>query len=566
MPPRQVYGKKKAHVFNNKVFLETPVKIRSDETIEELTATVSKLQLTAAKPCTHLKQPSPRQALGEICDNRRKSDGPHGYSKSAKASSPPSNAPSPVESLGQERDRETPSSQELEKAKPESTQPSEVDLYASHLDPLLSLGAPKPTPFLDFDSSLGAHFEISKIAEASFSQVFMLSLPDSGHKSPSRSLPRASVLKLIPITPPTSLIPKRPTKKLCDLLNLCSTPINVASEVRLLQHLCSVPGFTNFRALHLLRGRPGPAFCASYKAWDMDQKRNGRERSHFPDPNREASYGEDQLWAVIEMQDAGTDLEHLIDSQVWHDLGIEAVWDVFWQVILACGKAETASRFEHRDMHLGNICVKLAENNAAELSRHHPGRGRKLGMTGLEATVIDYTISRAEIPSTTDEEEIVFIDLDADQALFEGDGEEEYQYEIYRYMRSAVFLDDPVADYNDRYDEVEASERMWRGYHPQSNVVWLHFILYRLLETYEYWQAEEPNETPEEGGHYSVLQELNSMLAVDNWQASTVRSAGDLVAMALERKWLDVEDVVGRVVIPVEKHSRRRKVTTKTNS
>jgi len=34
--------------------------------------------------------------------------------------------------------------------------------------------------------------------------------------------------------------------------------------------------------------------------------------------------------------------------------------------------------------------------------------------------------------SSLDEEQVAFLDLEADPELFDGDGEEEYQYDIYR--------------------------------------------------------------------------------------------------------------------------------------
>ncbi|KAF2156998.1 hypothetical protein K461DRAFT_210853, partial [Myriangium duriaei CBS 260.36] len=435
------------------------------------------------------------------------------------------------------------------------------NIFDTHLDQLVSLTSSTLASFMEFDSSLSAHFHITKIAEASFSQVFLLSVPDNDKAVPTsrRHAPKPSVLKLIPLTPPSSLIPARQSKAYANLLSLCSTPTNVASEVRLLQHLSPVPGFTNFRGLHLLRGRPGPAFCSGYKTWDTAQRREGKERSHFPDPNRKNAYGADQLWAVIEMQDAGSDLERLVETPAWAAFGISAVWDVFWQVVLACGKAETASRWEHRDLHMGNICVRLPQNSTGDggkglQSRHDDTKTRKVGFTGLEATVIDYTISRAEIHAPSGAVEVAFIDLDEDPALFEGDGDVEYQYDIYRFMRAAVFLDDPLADANTRQDEIDASGRTWRGYHPQSNVVWLHFILHQMLENFDHraatignseeqTRAETP--VPVDLNCETILRELAALLCLDGWRASGLRSAGDLVALALKRTWLNVDDVVG---------------------
>ena len=87
---------------------------------------------------------------------------------------------------------------------------------------------------------------------------------------------------------------------------------------------------------------------------------------------------------------------------------------------------------------------------------------RKLGFTGLETTIIDYTLSRADLndvdDSTTGEQQakpscaeqrtasvnadtgrrsdtscnVAFLDLESDPALFQGDGSVDTQYDVYR--------------------------------------------------------------------------------------------------------------------------------------
>lgn len=110
---------------------------------------------------------------------------------------------------------------------------------------------------------------------------------------------------------------------------------------------------------------------------------------------------------------------------------IWGTWDVFWGVVLALGKGEDDVGFEHRDLHMGNICVSKRQWSLDEIDPR-----KNLGFTGIETTLIDYTISRAEISPGT--EDVAFLDLENDLSLFEGDAAEEYQYEIYRYMRAAM--------------------------------------------------------------------------------------------------------------------------------
>lgn len=61
--------------------------------------------------------------------------------------------------------------------------------------------------------------------------------------------------------------------------------------------------------------------------------------------------------------------------------------------------------------------------------------GQKMGFTGLETTIIDYTLSRAEMEESEEDghgKRIAWYDLERDEAVFEGNAEEDYQYDIYR--------------------------------------------------------------------------------------------------------------------------------------
>jgi len=196
---------------------------------------------------------------------------------------------------------------------------------------------------------------------------------------------------------------------------------------------------------------------------------------------------------------------------------------------------------------------------------------RKLGFAGLETTVIDYTLSRADMDSpaagegtkrrvsplrsgeVTDATHVAFFDLEKDPAIFEGDAEQDYQYEVYRQMRAAVYLDDPLADIHARWDEATATGRTWRGYHPQTNLVWLAFVIQKILEQVQ-WPSEDV-EDRDEGVSVAqwqrsrelaqALQRVRTSLDPATLVDSGLHAAGDLVTLALNEGWLDVEDVVG---------------------
>lgn len=237
------------------------------------------------------------------------------------------------------------------------------DCYSKHCSSLLELTAYPVSSFSEWANDLSEDFSLVKIAEASFGEVYRLSLQPEAAEDTDLPLSKndESVLKVIALTQPTEILPKnkRDRERALKKAENMSKPDDVASELKLLQRLSDIPGFTNFRDLRVLKGRPPAPFAAAFTAFNESQKAAKKELSIFPDPAKKASYSKDQLWAVIEMQDAGTDLEKLvaqgISSNIW------VVWDIFWQVVLALAKGEEEAEFEHRDLHLGNICVRTPE-------------------------------------------------------------------------------------------------------------------------------------------------------------------------------------------------------------
>ncbi|OAL43784.1 hypothetical protein IQ07DRAFT_551868, partial [Pyrenochaeta sp. DS3sAY3a] len=457
---------------------------------------------------------------------------------------------------------ETPASTQRRRQRPTNVSPARpADCFSSYVQPLLALGENSNiASFQDWSAELEPHFEIMKIAEASFSEVYRLRVSTA-----TSDVKEESVLKVVALkTPPNAPLPcQLQTRAVRDRETQMaretwereendvwkSDVADVLSEVKLLQNLNHIPGFTVFRELTVVQGRPSTAFANAWKEWNKSRPRG--KKSEFPDPSKKASYDDTQLWAVIEMQDAGTDCEKIMElgglSSIWE------VWDVFWGVCLSIAKAEEACKFEHRDLHLGNICVRSSRQDGdVTQSEIEDPVHRKLHFSGLETTVIDYTLSRADIilaqtprssspsynsgstsSSELDVTDVAYLDLDKDPALFEGDASEEYQYEIYRYMRGAALSNNPLdstppqaaepepepepeppstprrsprKNTHIRFDEPDTPRRsprkhnqppvvltpstpaqtptssdLWRAFHPKTNLVWAHFLLHKLL-------------------------------------------------------------------------------------
>lgn len=415
----------------------------------------------------------------------------------------------------------------------------------------------EPQQFKEWSNSLEQFFTIVKIAEASYGEVYRLVLR-SNH--PDFRSSDESVLKVLALKTPPEYMKKKKTKAQEEKEYLMSSIDNVMAEVKLLQRMVDIPGFTNFRDIRVLKGKPSTAFAQAWKKFNAARSKDNK--SVFPDPSKKSSYSEDQLWAVIEMQDAGMDLENIQLRTVW------TIWDVFWGVTLAIAKGEQEAEFEHRDLHMGNICVKSRKENGKISPDQAKIRGfdTKLNFSGIETTIIDYTLSRAETASLAFGQdadhgtEVEFMDLSTDNSLFEADATEVYQYEIYRYMRSAMYFSDPLADFDKRKKEIAKTGRTWAGFHPQTNLVWLHFVLHELLQNVA-WPSRNMKLTMEHVDVTSKAEEklarqkakelertlklLRKTLRIDCIPAEGLESTRDLVAIALEEGWLDEEDVVG---------------------
>ncbi|EME44843.1 hypothetical protein DOTSEDRAFT_52281 [Dothistroma septosporum NZE10] len=427
----------------------------------------------------------------------------------------------------------------------------DINEYETHCGSILELSSHRLTCFETWSEQLSQHFAVTKIAEASFGEVYRLSLQEDLSAFVSTD---ESVFKIIPLKAPDSTLPvdKRKRKAAMAKQDAMTAPDGVATEVKLLQRMSAIPGFTNFRDVRILQGRPPPAFAQAFKAWNAVQKKKKKDLSHFPDPSKKSSYTADQLWAVIEMQDAGTDLERLVEEGL--TTSIWTTWDIFWQTVLSLAKGEEGAQFEHRDLHLGNICVRRSSSSSA----NDPiDPTLTLNFTSHETTIIDYTISRCLMsPSSSTTPEIAHQDLTRDPTIFEGDSSEEYQYDIYRYMRGALYFDDPLAECHTLQTEMDQSGRTWEQYHPQTNLVWLHLILYKLLEQVYWpsqWKAPSRNKQKQEYVLHKRAKELGKiLLKVQDFLdpsaiiGNGICSAGDLVVLALQEEWLGVEDVVGR--------------------
>lgn len=351
------------------------------------------------------------------------------------------------------------------------------DLQTTQLSTLLNLcDAGEVVDFTFYLESLeiSSSQPLVKLAEASYSEVF-------SHGS--------SVLKIIPFGNDEQ--EQSPVKDIIQELTIAKT-------------VQSLDGFVQVLGATVCRGQY-PAQLI--KLWDEYAHRKGSE-SYRPD-----FYTDSQLFCVVELANAGTDLEHF-ELESW----MEAEF-VFWRVVASIAEAESKFQFEHRDLHWGNIVIHRPakediENKLANMSLDDLDDAvfdeEDEDTAPLKVTLIDYTLSRARVPARMGLQDgsmtTVFTGLDHPD-FFRGRGD--YQFDIYRFMR--VLINSATAEVNHNpagnsngatingssassvhsshsslasvaSNKRDINETDWSLFAPKTNIMWLHYLATKLLD------------------------------------------------------------------------------------
>ncbi|RAL04074.1 uncharacterized protein BO80DRAFT_462218 [Aspergillus ibericus CBS 121593] len=317
----------------------------------------------------------------------------------------------------------------------------------------------------------GNLLEVVKIAEGSYGEVYKLRLREElCKKEMSKSkLARLKaygdgVFKVVPLRAQSG----PGSKKFTSIEE-------IVSEVKMLKYLDPIPGFARFREIHVVQGRFPESF---QKAWDHYKRT--KDDCLNPNPSSKRAYPDSQLWAIIEMDDAGCELEKFAWSSIFQ------IYDIFWGVAMALARAEEYALFEHRDLHLGNVCIRSTrpEGHMDPPTDHEiisQSFTSGFGLSTLETTIIDYSLSRAElrIGEETELVEVASSDLDKKQ-IFDAIGRDEDEIMLrntYRHMRAQLYHGDPL-----QTEKCPDIPGIWTEYAPRTNLVWLIFLLKSLLK------------------------------------------------------------------------------------
>ncbi|CAG0905149.1 unnamed protein product, partial [Cyprideis torosa] len=224
------------------------------------------------------------------------------------------------------------------------------------------------------------------------------------------------------------------------------------------------------------------------KLWDEYDKK----RKNGSDNDRPDYFPDNQLYICYEFEYGGQDMESYIFPNAAS--AVSAVK----QVIASLAVAEDRLEFEHRDLHLGNVLIQPCQGDAT----FNFGT-EVLPCAGVRIKIIDYSLSRMYTGGR-----FVFIDVSADEDLFTGEGDP--QFNVYREMR-------------------KCNNNNWKRYHPQTNVMWIKFLLGKVLKGVNYKKRSGAE-------HRDFLEHVKEMQKV----AESCSSAADLLLAATSAEGISV--------------------------
>ncbi|KAL2752465.1 hypothetical protein ACRALDRAFT_1072395 [Sodiomyces alcalophilus JCM 7366] len=384
---------------------------------------------------------------------------------------------------------------------------------------------------------------IIKIAEASYAEVYRV--------NNERGTSIIKVIRLVsPIKPQTKaqvrsgLVDEEP-----------HPPDDLEGELRISEWLAHVPGFVVYKERYIVQGRAPKPLTETHQAFHRRVKRQDPDRLQFyPSPSR---YLDDTRFLVVELGDAGVALEDF-------ELGDTAqLWDIFLLVAIALARGEEL----HRDLHEGNLCIRrVSEPRRRDTSIPGPA----FGYSGLDITILDYGLSRAETPLPCEDDDadegeppeniIVALDLEKDLGIFTSTHAQ--QCKVYRQMRSFLIHSGtsrkclPPSAHNTPYptvlpadndhdddDDDNATQQpttlSWAVSAPYTNVLWLAY-------TYQYLVGHFRGPKRDVTAWRRETAQLWKHLNPDAKPGTPVFGcAADVVRFAVEAGWLTESQVMG---------------------
>ena len=187
-------------------------------------------------------------------------------------------------------------------------------------------------------------------------------------------------------------------------------------------------------------------------------------------------------------------------------------------------------------MHEGNICLKQvnAPNDKPSDSDTH------FGYSGLDITILDYGLSRAENLYLEPSEPVAF-DLEKDLSLFTSTHAP--QCKVYRQMRSR-FLGEirgclPPQEHTTPYAKGKLEGPLsWEAYEPYTNVLWLAYLYQYLVKNFS---GDKKEVRSFRATTVKLWAQLNPNAGDD---VPLLDCAQDVVDLAVEEGWIRPDQIV----------------------
>lgn len=379
---------------------------------------------------------------------------------------------------------------------------------------------------------------IEKIAEASYAEVYRVT-NERG----------TSVIKVIRLPSPIKPQTKAQVRsRLVDEEPHSENDVN--GELQISEWLADIPGFVVYKERYIVQGKTSRALLETHQMFQRRMKRKDPGRAQFyPSPSR---YLDDTKFLVVELGDAGTALED------WELKSESELWDIFFLEAIALARAEELAMFEvrllcgmarvkknknssltlsqHRDLHEGNLCIRQVR----PMTQKKPGAQGYFGYSGIDITILDYGLSRAE-DLTIDFAKPIAYDLERDLSLFTST--HAAQCKVYRQMRSFLLRADrkclPPEAHKTPYAKGVDGPLCWEAYVPYTNVLWLAYLYEYLVENFQ----GDPKEVAE---FKKLTADMWTYLNPDaDDDVPCFGAAGDIVCFAVESGWIREEQLLG---------------------
>ncbi|KAJ9609038.1 hypothetical protein H2200_006809 [Cladophialophora chaetospira] len=389
--------------------------------------------------------------------------------------------------------------------------------------------------FQEFGRSLGKTYLCTKLGEGSYADVYELQAkdPDEAQRLEKRG---GLIIKVIPFD-----VTGTSNDDIADL-------DSITREIQLFQTVDALHGFVRCRGAHILSGEYPDVL---FEAFSNFKDTHTADSAQNIDPRNTASKYK-PLYAILEMNHAGTSLGKLGQNGV---ASAFQAFDIFWKTAISLAHAEREVQFEHRDLHNANVCYKSlskdgqldVEQEVVEDMKEKPAV--ILGLSNLEVTIIDYTLSRATVGGNVIFDPMEYWDHEYKEDPRESAGEER-QYKTYAAVRELLISAEAEAM---AFAELEGSSykpiNKYERFVPKSNVLWLRYLLAEVLAR---------GGGGGRGGCLPGSSRAAKKLQVEMWETleevfaylngTTAgllpASADDFVGTAVEKGWLAEGDVV----------------------